>query len=185
MKLWDRILIYGIGFAIGTTVLSFYWQFKSARADLAEQTYQQYVGNESQLPFPKSLPEVFRQGQVLVSGSITNTEGEGENVWIVEYKKSYPFVRIVENPVRGSVEIMAADQVLLYLHAGVDVTDLQPALNSIGLRVRMFNRDEQVMVVSVLDNALNAVPKTLEALEPWSDLLKSSTPDYIIQRKIN
>lgn len=185
MKLWDRIIIYGIGFAIGTLALSFYWQIKSAQADTEQQTAQQYSETEAQLPFPESLPEVFTQGRVLVSGSQTNAEGEGETIWIVEYKKSYPFVRIVENHVRGSLEMMAADQVLLYLNEGVDVTDLQPALNSIGLRVRMFNRDEQVMVVSVLNDALNAVPQTLEALEPWSDLLESSTPDYIIERTIN
>ena len=103
----------------------------------------------------------------------------------MEYKKSYPFVRIVKNHLRGTLEIMAADQVLLRLKEGVDVTDLQAALNALGLRVRMFNRDEQVVVVSVLNDGLSAVPNTLEALEPWSDLFESSTPDYIIERKLN
>lgn len=182
MKLWDRIIIYGIGFAIGTTIVSFYWQFKSAQREAERPRQQKYTNTHNQLPFPQSLPEVFLQGQVLASGSLTNAEGEKESIWIVEYKKSYPFVRIVENQVRGTLELMAADQVLLYLNDGVDVTDVQPALDALGLRVRMFNRDERVIVLSVLNDLLNAVPSTLEALEPWSDLFELSTPDYIIER---
>ena len=185
MKLWDRILIYGIGFAIGTLALSFYWQIKSAQSETEHQRAQDYSVSETELPLPESLPEVFTQGRVRLCGLLTNAEGEQESIWIMEYKKSYPFVRIVKNHLRGTLEIMAADQVLLRLKEGVDVTDLQAALNALGLRVRMFNRDEQVVVVSVLNDGLSAVPNTLEALEPWSDLFESSTPDYIIERKLN
>lgn len=185
MKLLDRIIIYGIGFAIGTVVISFYWQMKSAHSDAKQDMDRAHSEIEMELPFPESLPQVFAQGRILLSGSLKNAEGEVESIWIVEYKKSYPFVRIVQNHTRNSLEIMAADQILLYLNKGVDVTDLQPALNALGLRVRMFNRDEHVMVVSVLDNSLNAVPQTLEALEPWSYLLESCSADYIIERTKN
>ena len=31
------------------------------------------------------------------SGTLMNVNGEQENIWIMEYKSSYPYVRIVEN----------------------------------------------------------------------------------------
>ena len=80
--------------------------------------------------------------------TLLNRNGEDENIWIMEYKSSYPFVRVVENIPQQTLEVMAADQVLIYLKEGVDGTDFQPMLRDSRLNVRMFNRDKNVMVIS-------------------------------------
>ena len=74
---------------------------------------------------------------------------------------------------------MAADQVIIYLKEGVDVTDFQPMLRELGLNVRMFNRDKNIMVIDVLNRELDAIPQTLEALSPWNNLFLSASPDFI------
>ena len=97
----------------------------------------------------------------------------------MEYKSSYPFVRIVENVSKETLEVMAADQILIHLKEGVDVTDFQPMFEALGLNVRMFNRDRAIMVISVLNRELDAIPQTLKALGPWKNLMDSASPDYI------
>jgi hypothetical protein len=97
----------------------------------------------------------------------------------LEYKSSYPFVRIVENVSQQTLEVMAADQVLIHLREGVDVTDFQPMLKALELNVRMFNREKKIMVISVLNRELDAIPQTLSALSPWNGLFDSATPDFI------
>ena len=61
---------------------------------------------------------------------------------------------------------MAADQVKVRLAEGVDVTDLKPMIDALGIRLRMFNRKERAVVLGVLHTGIDAVPDTLEALRP-------------------
>jgi hypothetical protein len=58
------------------------------------------------------------------------------------------------------------------LAEGVDVTKLKPMLDELGLRLRMFNRKEDLAVIGVLNTQIDAVPSTIEALQPWSDLFE-------------
>ena len=53
---------------------------------------------------PKSLPDVFLKGSLITSGTLMNVNGEQENIWIMEYKSSYPYVRIVENTVQQTMK---------------------------------------------------------------------------------
>jgi hypothetical protein len=135
--------------------------------------------DEGTLNLPESLPAVFLKGSLIASGTLINSNGEDENIWILEYKSSYPFVRIVENVSQQTLEVMAADQVLIHLREGVDVTDFQPMLKALELNVRMFNREKKIMVISVLNRELDAIPQTLSALSPWNGLFDSATPDFI------
>ena len=59
------------------------------------------------------------------------------------------------------------------------MTDFQPMLRELGLNVRMFNRDKNIMVIDVLNRELDAIPQTLEALSPWKSLFESALPDFI------
>jgi hypothetical protein len=74
---------------------------------------------------------------------------------------------------------MAADQISIHLAEGVDVTKLKPMLDELGLRLRMFNRKEDLAVIGVLNTQIDAVPTTLEALQPWSDLFESAEADLL------
>lgn len=181
MKQTDRIVIFIIGFTIGTVLVSIYFEKKSFNKEEAEeQLINDWSKVDQTIPqIPKSLPDVFLKGSLIASGTMINQKGEEENIWILEYKSSYPFVRIVENIPQQSLEIMAADQILIHLKEGVDVTDFQPMLDALGLNVRMFNRDKNIMVISVLNRDLGAIPQTLAALSPWKGLIDSASPDYI------
>jgi hypothetical protein len=181
MKQTDRIVIFIIGFTIGTILVSIYLENKSLKKEAAkEQVLEAWSEmDEGTLNLPESLPAVFLKGILIASGTLINSNGEDENIWILEYKSSYPFVRIVENVSQQTLEVMAADQVLIHLREGVDVTDFQPMLKALGLNVRMFNREKKIMVISVLNRELDAIPQTLSALSPWNGLFDSATPDFI------
>lgn len=184
MKQTDRIVIFIIGFTIGTFLVSIYLENKSVKKEQAEafalNSWSEGSSQANQLP--EALPDVFLKGSLIDSGTLINENGEEENIWILEYKSSYPFVRIVENQTKETLEVMAADQILIHLSEGTDVTDFQPMLDTLGLNVRMFNRDRNIMVISVLNRDLNAIPQTLKALSPWKQLMDSVSPDYIQAR---
>ena len=181
MKQTDRIVIFIIGFAIGTFLVSVYFENKSLKKEQAEEEILSAWSalGEGVPQLPKSLPDVFLKGSLMASGTLMNVNGEQENIWIMEYKSSYPYIRIVENIAEQTHEVMAADQLLIYLKEGVDVTDFQPMLRELGLNVRMFNRDKNIMVIDVLSRELDAIPQTLEALSPWKSLFESASPDFI------
>lgn len=181
MKQTDRIVIFIIGFTIGTFLISIYFENKSLKKEQSEKQALNAWSDmgEGVAPLPKSLPKVFLKGSLIASGESINNIGELENIWIMEYKSSYPFVRIVENVPHQTLEIMAADQILIYLRKGIDVADFQPMLKTLGLNVRMFNRSKNIIVISVLNRELDAIPQTLAALHPWAHLFDSACPDYI------
>jgi hypothetical protein len=79
----------------------------------------------------------------------------------------------------GELSYMAADQILIELADGVDVTALKPMLDTLDLRLRMFNRKDQIAVVGVLSTQIDAIPATIEALQPYSELFRSIGPDRI------
>jgi hypothetical protein len=74
---------------------------------------------------------------------------------------------------------MAADQILIELADGVDVTALKPMLDALQLRLRMFNRKDQIAVVGVLSTQIDAIPATIEALQPYAELFRAVGPDVI------
>ena len=43
----------------------------------------------------------------------------------------------------------------------------------------MFNRKEGLAVIGVLNTQIDAVPSTIEALQPWSDLFESVEVDVL------
>ncbi|MEM8867797.1 MAG: hypothetical protein AAGC73_05975 [Verrucomicrobiota bacterium] len=106
--------------------------------------------------------------------------GEPEQkIWLLNFEKSYPYVRVRQWLETGEIEVSAADQVVIELAEEVDVTALKPALDALGLRIRNFNRKEGIAVVSVIDRKLDAVPRTIEALQAWSTLFVSVRADEI------
>ena len=52
-------------------------------------------------------------------------------------------------------------------------------LDELGLRLRMFNRKEGLAVIGVLNTQIDAVPSTIEALQPWSYLFESIDADVL------
>tara|TARA_X000000368_G_scaffold12908_1_gene10406 strand:+ start:122 stop:676 length:555 start_codon:yes stop_codon:yes gene_type:complete len=182
MKQTDRILIFVIGFTIGSLLIYTYLRNKTIERDLTIERRIDDSMTSSHYKFPDALPSVFRTGVVLASGELLNSEKQREIIWILEYSDSYPFVRIVHNLDMSTLDIMAADQILLHLNDGVDVTELSSRLKELGLFVRMFNRSEGILVVSVLNMGLRGVPETIEALMHADSLIKIIQPDYIIER---
>ena len=52
-------------------------------------------------------------------------------------------------------------------------------LDDLGLRLRMFNRNEQIAVIGVLTTQIDAVPVTIEAMQPYAELFQKIEPDII------
>ena len=181
MKQTDRIVFFIIGFTIGTFLVSIYFENKSLKKEQAEEkVLDAWSQLDDDVPkLPNSLPDVFLKGTLIASGTLINENGEEEKIWIMEFKSSYPFVRIVENISQETLEVMAADQILIHLKEGIDVTDVQPMLKALDLNVRMFNRDKNIIVISVLNRELDAIPQTIAALRPWEELFDSASPDFI------
>ena len=85
----------------------------------------------------------------------------------------------MENILSGEFRYMAADQISILLSEGVDVTELKPMLDELGLRLRMFNRKEGLAVIGVLNTQIDAVPNTIQAVQPWGSLFVRAQADIL------
>ena len=122
-------------------------------------------------------------GKILRFGYLPGEAAATERVWLLNFKESYPYVRVVEDLKTGALRYMAADQIKITLADGVDVTDLAPMLDETQLRLRNFNRKHGVVVLGVVSTEIDGVPATLEAIQPWSKFFESAGPDTIEFRK--
>lgn len=182
MNKMDRIIVYLVGFVVGTLLVSVILTRRTAREEVAQDPWLEH--NEAMVaagaePLPSSVPLSMQAGRILDFGHLPASEPALEKVWLLNFDESYPYVRVVQNIQSGAIEYMAADQVAVHLADGVDVTELKPALDELGLRLRMFNRKQQLAVVGVLHTGLDAVPATIQALQSAAALAQSIEPDRI------
>ena len=179
----NRMGVYFGGFFLGMLLVTFIMMRRAADEERAADAWADRSGEAVAAgyePLPEALPAPLRRGVVIDFGYLPNQAEAVRRVWILHFRKSYPFVRVVEDMATGELDMMAADQVVFELAEGHDVTELQPMLDQLGLRVRNFNRRENVLVTGVLDRSINAVPTTLEAAEPWAELFETARPDTIL-----
>lgn len=183
MKNSDRIIVYLVGFILGTLLVSMILSRRSAKE---EATVDPWVVHNADVvaageaePLPDGMPNSIHKGKIIRFGYLPDGESPAERVWLLNFEKSYPYVRVVEDLESGEFRYMAADQISIQLANGVDVTALKPMLDELGLRLRMFNRKEQLAVVGVLNTQIDAVPATIEAIQPWRELFASAEPDEL------
>lgn len=183
MKNSERIFVYFIGFLIGLLMVSAILMRRAARETaVVADPWAYHLKNAATAdaePLPSQVEPAMLLGTVLRFGYQPDATEARERVWILSFDDSYPYVRIVEDQVSGELTYMAADQLQIKLADGVDVAELSPALDALGLRLRNFNRKYNRVVVGVLHTGLQAVPDTIVALEPWSALIEKAEPDYI------
>lgn len=182
MKNSERIIVYLVGFILGMLLVS---MILSRRAAKEEAGVDPWVAHNAEAvaagaePLPPGMPASIHKGKIIDFGYLPDAEAPAERVWLLNFEKSYPYVRAVEVIDTGEFRYMAADQISLELAEGVDVTELTPMLDELGLRLRMFNRKERLAVVGVLSTRIDAVPATIEAVHPWRELFVSAKPDVL------
>jgi len=183
MKNSDRIFVYMVGFILGSLLV---WMILSRRAAREEAAVDPWVVHNAEAveagaePLPRTVPESMHKGKIIKFGYLPNEAIPLERVWLLNFEESYPYVRAVQSVESGAFEFMAADQISIQLLEGVDVTRLKPMLEDLGLRLRMFNRKEGLAVVGVLDTEIDAVPRTVQAVQDWSsELFERVEPDRI------
>ena len=178
----DRIVVFTIGFVLGMLLVSFIFQRRAQKEATGLDPWAEHnaatieAGAE---PLPDAVPEMIRYGKIIDFGYLPNAVDARQKVWHLSFKKKYPFVRVTENLQTGRFEYMAADQILLKLADEVDVTKLKPMLDALNLRLRMFNRKERIAVIGVLTTEIDAVPKTIEAVESYAELFSTVGPDFL------
>ena len=183
MKQADRTLVYFGGFVLGMVLVSFITMRREAKQDAANDPWLQHnvaMVEAGAAQLPDTVPEPLKIGRMLDFGYLPNEENASERVWLLRFKDSYPNVRLVQDVESEELTFMAADQIKVLLGDGQDVTGLKPMLDDLGLRLRMFNRKEKLAVVGVLHTGIGAVPETMEAIQPWSELFESVEPDWIL-----
>ena len=186
MKNSERFTVYLVGFLVGMVVVSIIMSRRAARNEVHEDpwhAHNQQVEATGAEPLPGSVHSTMLQGDVLRFGYLPNAEAPLERVWLLNFRKSYPYVRVVETIETGELSYMAADQIKLWLADGVDVTDLKPMLDALELRLRNFKRKENFVVIGVLSTQIDAVPATLTAIQPWSELFEKAEADWLEFRK--
>ncbi len=179
----DRIMVYFAGFLIGMMLVSLILSRRAARERAQNDPWMEHnaaMVEAGVAPLPESAPEIMRHGRILDYGLLPDEDNPEERVWLLNFDESYPFVRVVEDMATEELGFMAADQITIQLADGIDVTQLKPMLDELGLRLRMFNRKEQVAVVGVLHTGISAVPDTLTAIQPWSEKFEKAEPDWIL-----
>ncbi len=180
MNTRERIGVYVFGFVLGSLLVSAVLMRRAAREETSADPWQDHsraaavAGAE---PLPRAVPAALLSGAVVDYGQLPG----GGTAWVLTFDESYPFVR-VERDAAGEMHYMAADQVVVKLAEGVDVTALNPVLDALGLRLRMFSRRERAAVVGVLDTRLDAVPRTVQALNERLGASGEARPDMIVFR---
>lgn len=179
----NRIMIYFVGCLLGMLLVSGIMQRRAAREQAAADPW---IGHNAAMieagaaPLPVDLHASMRNGRIIDYGTLAESGEPVERVWILNFDGSYPFVRVTEALEGGALSYMAADQVVVQLKDGLDVTAVKPMLDELGLRLRMFNRRERIAVVGVLHTGIDAVPDTLEAMQAWAELYERAEPDWIV-----
>lgn len=182
MKNSDRIIVYLVGFTLGMLLVSVILSRRAAREEAAVDPW---VAHNAEViasgaePLPSGMPASIHKGKIIDFGFLPHVDAPAERVWLLNFDKSYPYVRAVEDLDSGEFSYMAADQITILLAEGVDVTELKPMLDELGLRVRMFNRKDRLVVVGVLNTQIDAVPATIRAVQPWSELFVTALPDVL------
>lgn len=182
MKNSERIMVYLVGFILGMLLVSLILSRRTAKEEAA---FDPWVAHNAEAvaagaePLPAGMPASIHQGKIIDFGYLPDAQAAVERVWLLNFEKSYPYVRAVEVIDTGEFRYMAADQISLELAEGVDVTELKPMLDELGLRLRMFNRKERLAVVGVLHTRIDAVPATIDAVQPWRDLFVTAEPDEL------
>lgn len=178
----NRIVVYFGGFLLGMMLVSL---IMSRRAARDQARADPWIGHNAAMieagaaPLPEEVVASILKGRMIDYGTLPKGESPEQRVWQLSFDKSYPFVRLVQDVATGKLSYMAADQVVIELADGVDVTELKPMLDQLGLRLRMFNRGEKVAVIGVLHTGISAVPDTLGAVRPWAALYDEARPDWI------
>lgn len=182
MKNSERVMVYGVGFLLGTLLVSTILSRRAAREEAAVDPWVTHNAEAiagGAAPLPAAMPAAMHKGRIIDFGYLPNEASPVERVWHLNFEDSYPYVRVVEDLTDNSFTYMAADQISIKLVDGVDVTELKPMLADLGLRMRMFNRKEDLAVIGVLDTQVDAVPRTIDAVQAWSDLFESAEPDWL------
>ncbi|MFP4156284.1 MAG: hypothetical protein ACLFU4_01555 [Opitutales bacterium] len=179
----QRIGVYFVGFLLGMLLVS---GIMTRRAAREQARADPWVGHNAAMidagaaPLPENVAGPMAQGRMIDYGTLPEAGAPQEQVWLLRFEGSYPNVRVTQELASGELRYMAADQVVVELAPGVDVTALKPMLDQLGLRLRMFNRKERIAVVGVLHTGIAAVPDTLEAIAPWGELFVRAEPDWIL-----
>ena len=185
MQKMDRIMVYLVGFGLGTLLVS---ALMLRRAERSEQRIDPWMEhNQAMLAagadaLPEGVPTALLKGRMIDFGHLPESGHAAQKVWLLNFKDSYPYVRVVQNIADGSFQFMTADQIVIDLAEDLDVTHLKPVLDRLHLRVRMFNRKDQKVVVGVLHTGISAVPDTIEALHATNASILDSCsihPDWI------
>ena len=182
MKNSQRVLVYLIGFILGTLLVSVIISRRNTHQERVTDpwiTQNARVISEGFEPLPSKMPISIQKGNIIDFGYLPSVSLPSERVWLLEFDKSYPYVRAVEDISSGEFKYMAADQISILLSKGVDVTELEPMLDELGLRLRMFNRKEGIAVIGVLNTQIDGVPSTLQAVKSWSNLFISAQADIL------
>ena len=182
MRKMDRVFIYIVGFVLGSLLVAAIMNRREIREENRVDpwvTHNAAAVEAGAEPLPEGMPEVIQIGKILDFGTLPSAADAQTKVWHLNFDESYPYVRVVEDLSTGEFCYMAADQILIELADGVDVTSLKPMLDELGLRLRMFNRKDQIAVVGVLSTQIDAVPATIEALQPYAELFRTVGPDVI------
>lgn len=178
----DRVIVFAVGFVLGMLLVSFILQRRAQKEAIGKDPWAEHnaaaieAGAE---PLPETVPQVMRFGRIIDFGYLPDQTNAVQRVWHLNFDKSYPYVRVTEDLQTGALAYMAADQIKLKLADGVDVTELKPMLDTLDVRLRMFNRKEQIAVIGVLNTEIDAVPKTIEAVQPYAELFSVAEPDYL------
>lgn len=179
----QRIAVYFTGFLIGMLLVTMLLSRRAAREQAGADPWISHNAEmvaAGAMPLPESVHPSIRKGLILDYGLLPVAQPSLERVWLLKFQESYPNVRVVEDLESGNLAYMAADQIKITLAEGVDVTELKPMLDELGLRLRMFNRREKIAVLGLLHTGLSAVPDTLAALQPWAKYFDKAEPDWIL-----
>lgn len=178
----DRLLVYGIGFALGCVVLMILGGFKQRARDQRAETpaaVAPYIENINRDPAPLQGRYLVQErqpqdpGETFVRELLFESREPGQWVWLKEHTRRYGGWRgdLVERR-----EWYRADVLLVTLHPGISTATLTEALRPHGYRLQRPTGNAREYLLEVGPPDLDSVPRALAHLHTLPDLVETAHP---------
>lgn len=189
----EKIAVYGMGLVLGILLVSFLQRQRTSGDEEPERflgkAMESMIESSGLRNLPEGSPAYLRNSQLedyLLT--LPDASGEFQYIWILRVEEGYPRVRVVEQLRQRGPEspwesqgysIMAADKVFVRLQAEISPQAFDGILESLDWNRGEYYEGVQSWEVELDEMAPLSVPKAIQRLEGFEEIVQAATPRLI------